>query len=208
MGRLGLGGDKPLRKIAELSGGEKARVALAMFALKASNVLVLDEPSNHLDVESIEALSSALSSWGKKDGAVIVVSHDKAFCESVGFNTVGTVQDGSLVVEERDLNDNDWRQYELQISAGSVANESTSSDDKMTEDEKEELKKRRKLAYNAPKLIAKLEKKIETCEMRIAELDEEMMTVGNDVGKLTDISNKKIKEEEKVAEMIDRKSVV
>lgn len=44
MGRLGLGGDKPLRKIAELSGGEKARVALAMFALKASNVLVLDEP--------------------------------------------------------------------------------------------------------------------------------------------------------------------
>ncbi len=184
---------------------------------------------------SIEALSSALSSWGKKDGAVIVVSHDKAFCESVGFNTVGTVQDGSLVVEERDLNDNDWRQYELQISGGSVAsssNESTSSDDRMTEDEKEELKKRRKLAYNAPKvsfevtmvlfkqhlaksptqltgslssigkLIAKLEKKIETCEKRIAELDEEMMTVGNDVGKLTDISNEKIKEEEKVAEMM------
>jgi ATPase subunit of ABC transporter with duplicated ATPase domains len=51
MGRLGLSGDKPLRKIAELSGGEKARVALAMFALKASNVLILDEPSNHLDVE-------------------------------------------------------------------------------------------------------------------------------------------------------------
>lgn len=51
MGRLGLSGDKPLRKIAELSGGEKARVALAMFALKASNLLILDEPSNHLDVE-------------------------------------------------------------------------------------------------------------------------------------------------------------
>jgi ATP-binding cassette subfamily F protein 3 len=51
MGRLGLTGDKSLRLISELSGGEKARVALAMFALKASNVLVLDEPSNHLDVE-------------------------------------------------------------------------------------------------------------------------------------------------------------
>ena len=51
MGRLGLSADKPLRMISELSGGEKARVALAMFALKASNVLVLDEPSNHLDVE-------------------------------------------------------------------------------------------------------------------------------------------------------------
>ncbi len=51
MGRLGLSGDKPLRKIAELSGGEKARVALSMFALKASNVICLDEPSNHLDIE-------------------------------------------------------------------------------------------------------------------------------------------------------------
>ena len=46
MGRLGLGGEKPLRKVGALSGGEKARVALSMFALKASNLLMLDEPSN------------------------------------------------------------------------------------------------------------------------------------------------------------------
>jgi len=43
---LGLGGEKPLRKVAALSGGEKARVALSMSALKASNLLMLDEPSN------------------------------------------------------------------------------------------------------------------------------------------------------------------
>ena len=46
MGRLGLGGEKPLRNVAALSGGEKARVALSMFALNASNLLMLDEPSN------------------------------------------------------------------------------------------------------------------------------------------------------------------
>lgn len=46
MGRLGLGGEKPLRKIGALSGGEKARVALSMFALKAINLLMLDKPSN------------------------------------------------------------------------------------------------------------------------------------------------------------------
>ena len=46
LGRLGLGGEKTLRKVAALSGGEKARVALGMFALKASNLLMLDEPSN------------------------------------------------------------------------------------------------------------------------------------------------------------------
>lgn len=48
MGQLGLSGDKPLRLIKDLSGGEKARVALSMFSLKASNLLLLDEPSNHL----------------------------------------------------------------------------------------------------------------------------------------------------------------
>lgn len=51
MGRLGLQGEKPLRKVGDLSGGEKARVALAMFSLKPSNLYLLDEASNHLDVE-------------------------------------------------------------------------------------------------------------------------------------------------------------
>ena len=51
LGRLGLQGEKPLRKIGCLSGGEKARVALGMFALKPSNVYLLDEVSNHLDSE-------------------------------------------------------------------------------------------------------------------------------------------------------------
>jgi len=208
MGRLGLSGDKPLRKISELSGGEKARVALAMFALKASNVLVLDEPSNHLDVECIEALSDALSSWGGKDGAIIVVSHDRSFCDSVGFNTVGTVNDGSLTVQERDLNDSDWKQYDMRlssISGGTSAAGSSSTDGtrkEMSPEEKAEDKKRRRMAYNAPKTIAKLEKKIESAETRIAEIDEEMMTVGNDVGKLVDLTKEKEKEEKKVTEMM------
>jgi ATP-binding cassette, subfamily F, member 3 len=51
LGGLGLTGDKALRKVGELSGGEKARVALGMFALKPSNLYLLDEVSNHLDVE-------------------------------------------------------------------------------------------------------------------------------------------------------------
>eukprot|EP00592_Proboscia_alata_P006477 CAMPEP_0194357088 /NCGR_PEP_ID=MMETSP0174-20130528/4621_1 /TAXON_ID=216777 /ORGANISM="Proboscia alata, Strain PI-D3" /LENGTH=632 /DNA_ID=CAMNT_0039126963 /DNA_START=63 /DNA_END=1961 /DNA_ORIENTATION=+ len=113
MGRLGLGGEKPLRKIAALSGGEKARVALSMFALKASNLLMLDEPSNHLDVGCIQGLANALGSWGGKDGAVVVISHDREFCEKVGFTHVGTVTNGGLVLEQRALRDGDWEQYEI-----------------------------------------------------------------------------------------------
>jgi len=121
MGRLNLGGDKPLRQIKALSGGEKARVALSMFALKASNLLMLDEPSNHLDVGCIEALAIALSQWGDKDGGVVVISHDRAFCEEVGFTHVGTVSNGKLVLEQRSLRDSDWEEYDINAANAKFA---------------------------------------------------------------------------------------
>jgi ABC-type multidrug transport system ATPase subunit len=196
MGRLGLTGEKSLRKIADLSGGEKARVALSMFALKASNVILLDEPSNHLDVECIEALSKALNNWNIKDGAIIVVSHDQAFCESVGFNTVGTVKDGSLKVEERGLTTSDWRLFDMNLPEMSVKDASASKE--LTPEEKEEQKRLRKLAYNAPKQIAKLENLIETAESKLANLDSEMLEVGTDVGRLVDLQKKKEKIEKDI----------
>jgi ATP-binding cassette, subfamily F, member 3 len=61
LGRLGLSGDKALRPISALSGGEKARVALAMFALLPSNLYLLDEVSNHLDMEWYVAFAVALA---------------------------------------------------------------------------------------------------------------------------------------------------
>ena len=81
---------------------------------------------------SIEALSDALSSWGGKDGAIIVVSHDRSFCDSVGFNTVGTVVDGQLTIEQRDLNDNDWKRYDMEAQG--------SGDDAVDEQESEPVK--------------------------------------------------------------------
>lgn len=197
MGRLGLTGEKSLRKVGDLSGGEKARVALSMFALKASNVILLDEPSNHLDVECIEALSDALNNWNIKDGAIVVVSHDQPFCESVGFNTVGTVKDGSLKVEERSLQTSDWRLFDMTLpetseSAAVVAKE-------LTPEEKEEQKRLRKLAFNAPKTIAKLEKMIETAESKIMDLEKEMVEVGTDVGRLVDLQKKKEKLEKDIS---------
>lgn len=152
---------------------------------------------------SIEALSDALSSWGGKDGAIIVVSHDKSFCDSVGFNTVGTVSDGKLTVEQRDLNDNDWKRYDMASQGIGEDDESNkASVETLTPEEKEIFEKNRKRAFNAPKRIQKIEQMIEEAELKIAELDETMMEVGNDVGKLTDISSEKEKEEAKVAEMM------
>lgn len=202
MGRLGLGEDKPLRLIAELSGGEKARVALSMFALKASNLLMLDEPSNHLDIECIEALGDSLSSWGGKDGAIVVISHDRAFCEQVGFTHVGTVKDGALTLEERGLRKSDWDLYDLNglddaDPAGGVGEVL-----ELSPEEKAEQDRKRRLAFNAPKRIEKIETLIEKKEAKIAEYDAEMFENGSDLGLLTDLTEKKTKEEENVMELM------
>ena len=173
-----------------------------MFAFKASNVLILDEPSNHLDVECIEALGDALSTWGTQDGAVVVVSHDRAFCKSVGFTHVGTVKDGGLILEERGMQDKDWERYDLGSDAPDRYEEAP-LEKELTPEEKELEKKRRKQAFNAPKQIAKLEELIEKAEMKIVEYDEKLMNVGNDMEKLMDITNKKQCEEDKVAKMME-----
>jgi ATPase subunit of ABC transporter with duplicated ATPase domains len=75
MGRLGLGGEKPLRKIGALSGGEKARVALSMFALKASNLLMLDEPSNVSFYCSVIFLACAIVRTNLFFGGLILISY-------------------------------------------------------------------------------------------------------------------------------------
>jgi ATP-binding cassette subfamily F protein 3 len=75
LGRFGFSGDSVHRRASTLSGGERARVALAMMMLSGANLLIFDEPTNHLDVESIEALEDAIAAY---DGTVLLVSHDRA----------------------------------------------------------------------------------------------------------------------------------
>jgi len=202
MGRLGLGGEKPLRMIGELSGGEKARVALSMFALKASNLLLLDEPSNHLDVECIEALGDSLSKWGGQDGSVVVVSHDRSFCESVGFTHVGTVMDGGLIIEERGLTARDWATYDISSSSGNGCGDFAPVSE-LSAEEKAVQESKRKLAFNAPKRIKKIEQLIEKAEMKMAELDKAMLDFGRDAEKLMEMSEKKTKEEESVDKLME-----
>ncbi len=69
-------GDDPLRPIAELSFGERARLSLALLVARGATVLLLDEPLNHLDLDSRERFETALGGFG---GAVIVASHDRYF---------------------------------------------------------------------------------------------------------------------------------
>ena len=84
LGRFGFSGDAVLRRAGSLSGGEMARVALAMMMLSGANFLIFDEPTNHLDVESIEALEDALEAY---EGTVLLVSHDRALLRALTTRT-------------------------------------------------------------------------------------------------------------------------
>ncbi|MEJ7812318.1 MAG: ABC-F family ATP-binding cassette domain-containing protein [Gemmatimonadaceae bacterium] len=80
LARFGFPGDSVQRTADNLSGGERARVALAMIMLGRANLLLLDEPTNHLDVESIEALEDAVERY---EGTAIIVSHDRALLRAL-----------------------------------------------------------------------------------------------------------------------------
>jgi ATP-binding cassette, subfamily F, member 3 len=80
LGSFGLGGDLSLQTIGTMSGGQKSRVAFSVLTWKKPHVLILDEPSNNLDIETIDAVIVALANF---TGGVIVVSHDQHFVDSV-----------------------------------------------------------------------------------------------------------------------------
>lgn len=122
----------------------------------------------------------------------------------VGFTHVGTVKDGKLTVEERGLQEKDWERYD--ISSTPLTSDSVSGEEviiELTPEEKAEQDRKRKLAFNAPKRIQKIEELIEKSEAKIVEYDDEMMKVGNDVEKLMTLTDKKTKEEENVVALME-----
>ena len=80
LGAFGITGTTGLQKMGLLSGGQKSRVAFAMLSLQNPHILVLDEPSNHLDIEAMDALCDALRRF---EGGVLMVSHDVTMLKSV-----------------------------------------------------------------------------------------------------------------------------
>jgi ATP-binding cassette subfamily F protein 3 len=93
LGAFGITGMTGLQKMELLSGGQKSRVAFACLSLTNPHILVLDEPSNHLDIEAMDALSTALNQF---QGGVLMVSHDvtmlQTVCTSLWVCDDGTVE--------------------------------------------------------------------------------------------------------------------
>nr|WP_218953377.1 ATP-binding cassette domain-containing protein [Parapusillimonas granuli] len=105
LGGFGFSGDTVNSKIAPMSGGEKARLALSLIVWRKPNLLLLDEPSNHLDVDTREALATALAEFA---GSVLLVSHDRHLLRTT-VDDFWIVADGKVTEFDGDLEDyRDW----------------------------------------------------------------------------------------------------
>lgn len=93
LGRMLFSGDDVNKKISVLSGGEKVRILLSKMMLSEANVLVLDDPTNHLDLESISSLNDGLISF---KGAVLFTSHDREFINTVANRIIHVSDNGTV----------------------------------------------------------------------------------------------------------------
>jgi len=174
LGGFGFSGEFVTSLVRPMSGGEKARLALALIVWKKPNLLLLDEPSNHLDVDTREALTEALAEF---EGTMLLVSHDRHLLRTT-VDSFWIVADGGVQNFDGDLEDyRDWLSTRRAPAAG-TATSGGSSDDGQGGDRKatkrEEAETRQRLSALRKPLEAKLQK-LETAmaknEARRKELD-------------------------------------
>ncbi len=120
LGSFGLTNDSVFKDVSQISGGEKARLALALMIIKPSNLLILDEPTNHLDIPSKQMLEKALSNY---NGTALIVSHDRYFISKVA-NIIVEIRDGQLIkyqgnykyYKEKKMEEEKEKEKELQLA--------------------------------------------------------------------------------------------
>jgi ATP-binding cassette subfamily F protein uup len=115
--RFGFTGDKLTTRISDLSGGERRRLQLLRILLDEPNVLILDEPTNDLDVETLTVLEDFLDGW---PGTVVVVTHDRYFLERVSDSLYSVPGNGTVRHLPRGV-----EQYLEQLAAGTTARRTT-----------------------------------------------------------------------------------
>ena len=158
------------KKVKVLSGGERSRLAMARMMLEPHNLLILDEPTNHMDMRSKDILKTALQ---KFDGTVVVVSHDREFLDGI-VDKVYEFRDGGVreylggiyyFLEKRKLEN----LYEIERKAPveSVAKQESSQGKLSYEQKKEQEKLLRKLRKN----VEQIEAELADVEQKIAEFD-------------------------------------
>ena len=159
--------------VKSLSGGERNRLLLAQLFTRPTNLLVLDEPTNDLDMETLELLEELLSEF---NGTILLVSHDRAFLDNVVTSVL--VFEGEGQVREYVGGYEDWHRYQQQRINTTVVSSKSPKLAKSAKTNAKAQPEKRKLSYKEQRELEQLPEKIEQLEIRQQELQEQISDSG------------------------------
>jgi len=175
--------DMQYTPVHKLSGGEKRRLGLMMTLIKNPNFLILDEPTNDLDLTTLQKLEEFLESFG---GCLILVSHDRFFMDKLvdhyfAFEGDGVIRDFHGTYEE-------YRELKAEENAEVKKKKTASKEKKPSKTEKKKTKNKNSLSFSERKEFNKLEKQISALETEKATVAEELNNTGLNYELLTEKS--------------------
>ena len=186
--------------IGKLSGGERRRLYLLKVLMDAPNVLILDEPTNDLDIPTLTILEDYLDSFL---GIVITVSHDRYFLDNIADRIFAFEADGKLVQYEGGYTD---YLEAKERKNGTVVRESEESAKKKADRKnwKKDAPEKLKFTYKGQKEYETIDDEIASLEQKIEELDEQMMQYATNSAKLSEITEQKEAAEAALEEKMER----
>lgn len=202
--------DMQYTPIAKISGGERRRLYLLKVLMQSPNVLILDEPTNDLDIATLRVLEDFLDEFA---GIVITVSHDRYFLDRT-VDRIAAFENGNIVVYEGDYT-------EYQEKSGRIETDSIDSVDsgsglhiKKSNEKKKEgreqwlasknKEKKLKFSYKEQKEFETIDEDIEKLEEKIAELEEQISKCATDFVKLNELMQEKEKTEDELSDKMER----
>ena len=202
--------DMQYTPIAKISGGERRRLYLLKVLMQSPNVLILDEPTNDLDIATLRVLEDFLDEFA---GIVITVSHDRYFLDRT-VDRIAAFENGNIVVYEGDYTE--YQEKSGRIEADSIDSVDSGSGlhiKKSNEKKKEgreqwlaskNKEKKLKFSYKEQKEFETNDEDIEKLEEKIAELEEQISKCATDFIKLNELMQEKEKTEAELSDKMER----
>ena len=182
--------------IEKLSGGEKRRLYLLSVLMSAPNVLILDEPTNDLDIETLEILEDYLDGFA---GIVITVSHDRYFLDRIVDRIFAFEENGILHQYEGGFSDYYEKSGGMQAKQAKIAEKP-----KGKKEYNKDREKKLRFSYKEQKEYEVIDEEIAALEQKIAKLDSEIEMAATQYSRLTELTQEKSELEEQLEFKMNR----